>query len=536
MNRTYAFVGVAAIALAVAAWMITWPDPVQVAHANTSEDGMARVDHATDSGPNGVAIEGGSSRQAVKGPGKLKVFILGADSQPSPGKIYWLTSPTAPATSCLMAPEHGYPLPSSGVQQQSHDGEAQLDIPAAHWTWVRVTGERDGFASRYARIAPFSGEQRLEIQLDPNHRGIHAFVVQTDLTTPASEVSVRLLSAAMDAPDQLTLLATRKTDAWGYCYFEDLEPGSFLLLAPGVRRGAKMPYAQRVLLPDTVAMSEIALTLVVPEPRVSIQLDVNATLEKAPQLPPKLYLKRQNDHLGELYPMEGVLSAGAQKLSFQVPVGKYEIGVLPLGRAHIHPDQTTIDVVEDDQVFPVTVMGRMPKKEIRLDGLPRNAYPVTVFPRPSTPLLDDEFALMFCGPFKWQVDTQVTALPNMVCDLVVTSRRGFWLSKGPVSLAGPKIRVDLQPATQVSVTWKHFPHGMDLAALLHVRTSGSEFYRVMSRRFAPDGGRTDPAFVATLIVPRGPVTVECQKKDGSIYWRRTLQAKEFRQSVAVSDR
>jgi len=147
--------------------------------------------------------------------------------------------------------------------------------------------------------------------------------------------------------------------------------------------------------------------------------------------------------------------------------------------------------------------------------------------------LDDEFALMFCGPYKWHLDKQITALPDLVCDLVVTGRTGFWLSKGPTSLAGARIQVNLQPATQIRVTWKHFPRGESTEALLHVRTRGSEFFRVMSRRFAPDGGRMDPAFVATVIVPRGPVAIECQNKDGSLHWRRTLQARESRQEVLV---
>lgn len=477
-----------------------------------------------------------TARTRIRGKGNLLLRILGPEGNPVSGNVYWATSPQAPVTSSLMAPEHGYPLPGSGVMQQPHEGSASLPIPPGHWTWLRVTGNRGWFASRYERVAPFAGPQELAIRLTPNKRGIHVFVVQDDLTTPAGRVPVRLMAATMDAPGQVKPLASGMTDELGYHHFDDLEPGSFLLLAPGADPALQMPYTQRVLLPDQVAMTEMALTLVVPRPRVSIELDVHADLAKLPQLPPKVYLKRQGDHLGELYPMQGVLVPGDQKLAFRVPIGKYEIGVLPLGRVGIDPRQTRIEVREGGQVFSLRLTGHRPKKEIQLVGLARPDFPVTVFPRTRTPLLDDEFALMFCGPYRWHLDKQLVALPNLICDLVVTGRTGYWLSKGAVNLAGSPLEVGLQPATQLKITWKHFPKGKGIQALLHVRTSGGVFYRVMSRRFAPEGGRMDPAFVATLIVPRGPVTLECQKEGGSAYWRRTLRARDSRQEVHVDGR
>ena len=86
-----------------------------VAHAK--EEGPESPDAKLDPGSKSAVASSLADRKEIRGKGTLLLRILGPEGKPVPGSVYWTTSPQPPATSSLMAPEHGYPLPGSGVMQ-----------------------------------------------------------------------------------------------------------------------------------------------------------------------------------------------------------------------------------------------------------------------------------------------------------------------------------------------------------------------------------------------------------------------------------
>ena len=136
-----------------------------VVHADRARSALA--------GKQEQAIEGAvrkelSSSQAVA---VLELRILKEDGKPAKGTVFWTTSQAPIVSSSQMAPEQGQQLPAN-VQTVSHTGSARLEIPAGHWTWLRVTDHgADHFTTcAYARIKPFAGQHTRLFRLSPGVR------------------------------------------------------------------------------------------------------------------------------------------------------------------------------------------------------------------------------------------------------------------------------------------------------------------------------------------------------------------------------
>ena len=472
-----------------------------------------------------------------EGRSHLLLTIQSKEGKKLSGKVYWVEKKGPPVTSSMLAPEYGFPLPKNGVHIQSHQGEAHLEITSHHWTWLRVTGrfQKGRLACNYLRIPPFSGTKRKILLLDPTKRSVFVFLVHKDLETPVSHGEVRLFRQSMASMAVPSLVRKKKTDATGYVSFQGLEPGRFALLAPGAREQDKMPYVQRFILPAQASMTDLPLTLVQPETRYTLRLRVVADIKGAPKLPPKFFLKRKADQIGELYPMQGVLRSGSQELKFFVPLGDYELGALPLGRLRFSPGTNHFSFTRDQQVFPISVQEDSQQTYVELVGLGFGDFPVSVFPRPKEPLFDDQMALMFCGPFHWKLAKQMIPLPSGSFDFLVYGRSGTWVSQKTLQIDHPKtLRIPLVPATRLSLTWKKVPWKVGRRAVLQIRTSRRLSSRVLSRRFAPEGGRMDPAFVSTIVVERGPVTLTCfDSEQNNILWKRMFQATKPAKALLV---
>ncbi|HHI81070.1 MAG TPA: hypothetical protein ENK02_13975 [Planctomycetes bacterium] len=496
----------------------------------------------SEEGEKGVAGSRVLRKATPSSVSRLRVRILGKDlgkkGEKPAGKVYWTTSPKAPVASSMMAPEHGFPLAKKGEFQRSLEGETVLEIPAGHWTWVRVfTVVEKKACSGYRLFPPFSGEKEFLFIPKPESRGVHVFLCRKDLETPVPHAPIRVFWMGTKTGGNWKLVRTVKTDGNGYVRVSQLQPGRFLLLGPGAKRDESLPYVQRFLLPDFAPMTEIPLSLVAHEKRFALVVEVHAGIEKGPHRAPKLFLKRRSDFMGELFPMKGVLAPGTQKVRFLVPLGSYEVGVLPLGRVAIPREQRNLEFRSPGQKFSLSAMERKKRTTVVLRGIGSRDFPVSVFPLPPGPVFDDEIALMFLGPYRWNLAEQWIPTPSGTFDCIVSGRTQSWLSRRPVAFGGDRVEIGLEPATQVQVNWKGVPWVVGKGASLEVRTEKRRFRRVFSRRLVPDGGRMEPSFVANLVVDRGRVSLVCRAfQTDKVLWRRSLELRGVRKVLEVVGR
>ncbi|GEM_PF-4694710 len=474
-------------------------------------------------------------KKRVSKKGRIRVRILAPEGAKVKGRVYWSTSLTAPIASSMMAPEHGFPLAKKGEMQRAMEREAVLEIPAGHWVWMRVFAVVDQkVSSGYRLFAPFEGKKEFVWTPQWESRGIHVFLCQKDLETPVPDALVRVFWMPTKTNASWELVRRLKTNGVGYAKAEGLKPGRFLLLGPGAQMEEGLPYVQRFLLPASAPMTEIPVTLVAPEKRFDLVLDVQAAIKRGPHKAPKLFLKREGDLMGELVPMKAVLGPGTQKVHFLLPLDDYEVGVLPLGRCYIPQDQRRISFQKPGQKFSLSVMERTKKSSIVLRGLTGRDFPVSVFPVPPSPVFDDQIALMFMGPYRWNLAKQWIPTPKGSFDLIVSGRMQSWLSKGKVAFGGDRVEVELIPATHIQVFWKGVSWALGKGAVLEVRTERRMFRRVLSRRLVPDGGRMVPAFVGNLVVDRGRVSLVCRDEASEkVLWERHLQMKTARKVLEI---
>ncbi|MFQ5507547.1 MAG: hypothetical protein ACE5F1_22515, partial [Planctomycetota bacterium] len=343
------------------------------------------------------------SPEVAQAPGLLHLRVLDANGAPARGNLHWTTSATPPQTSSMLAPESAYSLPPEASSME-HGGSADLTIPPGHWTWLRATGA--GFVSAYERLQPFAGEKELVVKLSPSTRGLHVFLLESDLARAAAHREVMVYHSDIRTGGPPAVVGRQETDAWGYARFRGLEPGGFLVCAPGTKPGAPPPHTARVILPAGMPTTEMPVTVVVPEKTYEIELKVTASFSKGlGPMAPKLYLKRLYRRMGQLFPAAGVVSKRTQVEKLRVPEGLYELGVQPLGSMRILSGPRAIDVKPGgERSFELLLEQNEVETEVTLHGLPE--YPVTVYPRPAEGIWDGNHDLYFCGPHRWRSNPQ----------------------------------------------------------------------------------------------------------------------------------
>ncbi|HHI81345.1 MAG TPA: hypothetical protein ENK02_15380 [Planctomycetes bacterium] len=458
---------------------------------------------------------------------RLAFRVLSQDAKALPGKIYWVYSAAPPKTSRLMAPEFGFDL-SPGVEHRSHQGSGSLEVPPGRWTWLRVTGVQDRrVLARYALVPPFSGTKTLELRLSPTKRRIHVFLLQKDLVSPAGGEELRLFRRE---GAKTKLVQKKRTDGNGYVVFEEDRPGAFLVLAPGATLRDKAPYVGAVILTPKVNLHNIAMTLLVPEPRVRVDFAIQVGLPPNQGLPPKLFLKRLDGMLGALYPMPGILGKGMNRFSLEVPRGSYELSALPLGRIRIPRQNRILQVEQEGQKVELRLFAEGKKIPVTLQGLGYRDFPVSIYPRVEKPLQDDELKLMFCGPYRWRIPKNQAAFPKGVFDLLAFGRFGTWISQRKHSSSEARMLVRLKPATLLDFTWRGvMPRG---SAMMRVRDERGVFYRILSKRLVPEGGGMFRALVGRLVVARGRVQLDLMEGD-RILWTKAFKARKARMNLVA---
>ena len=475
--------------------------------------------------PNRDSVSSGDA----KGVSTLSFKVVGPGGGEASGDVYWVTSSRPPHCSRLMAPELGFRL-SSGVKKKRHKGEGQIQIPGGHWTWMRVSGREKGTRGfQYRLVPPFQGTKELLFQLRPKKRRIHVFLLHDDLMRPVKGKEIRLFSRM---GPKLSLLSTRKTNREGYVFLEADHPGDFLVLGPGVKPHDGPPFMTSLALRGESALNEIPITLVLKEPRITWNFEVDFKLPGSQGLPPKLFLKRLDGHLGELYPMPGMLRMGKNRFQFEVPRGHYELSALPLGRIAIPREFQYLDAKRDGQTTVLSLWTAGKQIPVKLKGLGYQDFPVTVYPRPLTPLLDDELKLMFCGPYRWHIPKNLAAFPRGVFDLLAFGRFKTWISKKRHSSKEANMEVQMVPACLVDVQLTgNLPLSVS-KTVLFVRSEKGTFRRVMSRRLVPQGGAMVPAMIGRVVVPRGRVVLKIQAA-GRELWKKVFQAKKEKRTFAI---
>jgi hypothetical protein len=83
--------------------------------------------------------------------------------------------------------------------------------------------------------------------------------------------------------------------------------------------------------------------------------------------------------------------------------------------------------------------------------------------------------------------------------------------------------------------WVHGPLGAGGQALIHVRADDQEAVRMLAHTLVRRGLVQVPACTAVVPVPRGAVEIECLDDDGSLLWRRHVDAEGPHVYVPVRD-
>jgi len=455
---------------------------------------------------------------------ELRVRVQSKDGTPVKGSVFWRTGLRPPVTSDLLAQNRES---EPRVQSMEHTGLARLRVPSTHWTWLRVVAHGTGGRSvgAFRRVPPFEGEKEVVVDLDHPEARLHVFLLDSDLVTPAAERDVRLYVRSLHSDGQPRLHATGRTDKWGYVVFDDLPEGGQMVCAPGARIGDPPPYTSYTIVAQPQSAMELPVTLVVPEEKVELRLQVTAHVEKHQSPPaPRLVLERQDGGRELRFPVRDALKPGVHEYRVGVPPGRYCVRGLPQGALQILDEGKTVDVHRgENRVFRVSVMATSAKTKVRLVGLARSCFPVQVSVLQPGAFLDDPKSLSFLGPYRWQTAEQYVGGSWQQARLTAFANIGVWTSAAPVTLAGGDVSVEMIPATRIELRWIAADAGVKAWAELK-SSSGTQLV-VLARQLVGRNGRMESCLVGRAVVPRGKLRIEgLDARTASPAWVREIQA------------
>ncbi len=471
----------------------------------------------------------------------LHLEIVGPLMESAHGRIFWRSERDAPAVSDDLLPAQEVGASDSETHSKTFASRTEIRVPAATWTRLRIALAGPTPQTHFRYVEPFSGERRIRIVLRGVTRAIHVHLLSTDASKPAPRREIRLFSRDL-AKDAIEYRKALETNENGYAVFSGLQPGAYLVCAPGASPGDAYPYSKMFMMAGAQAWTEVNTTLVARPESVRVRMRVDAPpkgFEMWTQVrpSPKLVLEGVDGLRSGAFPCRSTLTPGRSTVEFRVPAGSYRLRVVPLGSLRVAAGQELVVVRPSMQaVIPRRVDPPLRQIRVSLEGLEDRDFPVTVHPLPVDGVLDLRHERYFIGPYRWQRAVAKIYPPEEPARLLVSSmKRRFWIARSPCGFARGQEVVSLVPATQVFVFWERKNQqdfeAVHLVVKLHDVTNIIIPHTILMRQ----RGRDHRVLSAQFVVPRGRFTVSCERDSGAgELWREVRNATEPRMSLRIA--
>lgn len=484
--------------------------------------------------PAGHAAAGGDPAPAGDPPGDdvrvLTLEVRSGAGLPAEGRFAARTGADPRDLYTMLAADPNDEAPGSG---NAFRGSFDLHLAPGQHAWVRVVGS-DGSVA-FVAAGPLARNEIRQLQLGGPDRGstIHAMVFAADGRSPAAGAVVQatFLDAASNQQRDLGRLVA---DRQGRLTVVDLPPGRCVLRADGFRPGDGPPTVASVVIPGGAPRRDAVATLVVPAPRVLVEIDALVQAFGPEAGAPRLLLRRVDREVGRLFHAAQPLHEGAQVAQLTVPEGDYEPLVVPEGELRVTGADGLLRVAAPGPVrFALHFAPAAVRTQLRLEGLAATDLPARVFLQAADGPGVGEPERFF-GPPVWAAPAaSVPVLPQPV-QVVVQGRSGWFRSRDAVTLtAGAEPVAPLVPACRLTVRMLDWDPAADADALVVARVDGA--IQTVPLRLgliaAPAGQRL--ALVGEVALPRGRAVLECLRTSGEIVWRREVDASGAEVAVDV---
>lgn len=416
-------------------------------YARCAKGGLAERERPSRITPGG---EPASPREVVARtrltePEKLLVRVESPNIDQVHGRATWKASARA-LLNCD-------PLISPGNPQLEFDGHFAVPVPSSHWVWLRVETGVSPRKSFYRLVRP--GGRVRHVTIDSGRRGgLHVFLREEDMLTPAKSGSLRLFARSLEKASVSESWRRLETDDVGYCHDLKISSGAFVICAPNASPGDQYPHATGMILGLRGNQGDAICLLAAKRRSEPVRFSIECGL--ASDLPrPALYLTGIAPNLGKIIPLQhGAPARGRLDFTMNIAPGQYRVDALPWG---------LYDVVVSDGVLEIPA-GRSSKVRatlterggaravVRLIGIGRGQLPIRVTPRDPSRLKSSQHENVYLGPHQWARLTMRTPTVSEPVYLVAQNRHGSWISRRPETLKGT-VDVAMAPAARVFVKW-----------------------------------------------------------------------------------
>lgn len=320
-----------------------------------------------------------------------------------------------------------------GVFRESSEGSLAIPVPHGQWTRLRVRMTSMPFRVRFVSMEPFLGERRVRVDFGDTAHTLTVQAWRSGLEAPLANASlaVRWESLAGGEPRESNVI----TDSWGRATIADIEHGTILVRAPSARSSDRPPAVARVVASPYDAGSD--LTCVVVEPLARVGVTLSMFVEDGVGDGAKLFFRGLDGPVaGALFPQALGLRVGTSSSECELPVGTYEVSLLPLDAGRVEPAQVSI-TANGPSVCRLHVTGVAPgaRRPVRLEQIPRHAFPIQVGLQADVDLPGLDPNLLFVGPYRWSGPDAAIGIVG-AARLVALSRQGVFLSKARLDSSG----------------------------------------------------------------------------------------------------
>ncbi|MCB9868349.1 MAG: hypothetical protein H6837_00740 [Planctomycetes bacterium] len=392
-------------------------------------------------------------------------------------------------------------------------GRAALRVPPGAWTFGRVhtlsTGPNSSMV-RYLLLAPrAAGEtQREHVALERGKPRLHTFVLAETLRA-IDRGSVTLHRREVPQGGPARRVATTQLDAAGHAAFPLGEPAMYMVtpagVAPESQGTARAVVMRRPGAPDHDVLVRVAR----PRARGNLTLVLTSGAPPAVAEPVVLYL----ENLGggpRYFPLRYRAQRGRVEVNASLPAGRYALRALPdgvlAGEDGRGDPAISVDVFpHDTPPLRTTLWWNTARCAVALEGAAPTAFPVMVRRRVSDRCGLDRGGGKYLGTYRWSAERGTVCSVRGRCFLDVIGRSQSYLSAARVDLSGAAARVDLRPATRVTVFVES--GALDRAVGECVLLVDSELGResaALHGELMPGAAGSPVVWSALLLLPRGP--------------------------------
>lgn len=170
--------------------------------------------------------------------------------------------------------------------------------------------------------------------------------------------------------------------------------------------------------------------------------------------------------------------------------------------------------------------------EVRLSNVGIHQLPLRIAAWPADAIDPASPDLIYFGPERWGIARATVPSLDGPHRLVGIGRGYVFISRQSVLIDGPSAEVELVPAARVTMEWDTWSDE-PASHLCTTRTSVGDFARTFRRQLANRAIGFRPVWRAEFVVPLEPVEFECSDDSGRTVWRRTIEPKNWTETVRI---